>query len=321
VNAVSVRLLGPLELERAGRLVAFGGRAQRALLARLLLDANRTVAVDRLVEDLWGEAAPASSSKMVQIYVSKLRKELPEDMLVTRAPGYALEIDAEALDLVRFERLREEGRAALAGGFAATAADRLREALALWRGPALEEFREPFAVVEAARLEELRLSSLEDRIDADLVLGRHAGLDGELEALVARNPWRERLWGQLMLARYRTGRQADALAGYRRVREMLATELGIEPSAMLRDLERRILQQDPALDLATAARHPHRRPVAPERPGARLRHSTATRERPLRPRRHPRTSASPHLRAGAVPTRSPAGPPRWLPHGGSYTSR
>jgi DNA-binding SARP family transcriptional activator len=301
VNAVSVRLLGPLEVERAGRPVALGGRAQRALLARLLLDANRTVAVDRLVEDLWGEAAPATSSKMVQIYVSKLRKELPGDMLVTRAPGYALEIHAEALDLVRFERLRDAGRAALAGGLAATAADRLREALALWRGPALEEFREPFAVVEAARLEELRLSSLEDRIDADLALGRHAGLDGELEALVARNPWRERLWGQLMLARYRTGRQADALAGYRRLREMLATELGIEPSASLRDLERRILQQDPALDYTGVKRH-------------RVRNATATRERPLRPRIRPRTSASLRLPVGSaprVPTRSPAGPPRW----------
>jgi DNA-binding SARP family transcriptional activator len=277
VNAVSVSLLGPLEMERAGRPVALGGRAQRALLARLVLDANRTVAVDRLVEDLWGEAAPATSSKMVQIYVSKLRKELPGDMLVTRAPGYALEIDPEALDLVRFERLRDEGRAALAGGRAATAADRLRKALALWRGPALEEFREPFAIVEAARLEELRLSSLEDRIDADLALGRHAGLDGELEALVARNPWRERLWGQLMLARYRTGRQADALAGYRRLREMLATELGIEPSATLRDLERRILQQDPALDLRTAVR---------QRP----RHSISIRERPPRPRIRLRTT-------------------------------
>jgi DNA-binding SARP family transcriptional activator len=277
VNDVSVRLLGPLEIERAGRPVELGGRAQRALLARLLLDANRIVAVDRLVEDLWGEAAPATSSKMVQIYVSKLRKELPADMLVTRAPGYALAIDGEALDLFRFERLREEGRAALAGGRAATAAARLREALTLWRGPALEEFREPFAVVEAARLEELRLSSLEDRIDADLALGRHAGLDGELEALVARNPWRERLWGQLMLVRYRTGRQADALAGYRRLREMLASELGIEPSATLRDLERRMLQQDPALDLRTVVR---------QRP----RHTISIRERPLRPRIRLRTS-------------------------------
>jgi DNA-binding SARP family transcriptional activator len=254
VTALSVRLLGPLEVERAGSPVRLGGRAQRALLARLVLDANRTVAADRLLEDLWGDAAPATAPKMVQIYVSKLRKELPEDTLVTRAPGYALEVDPDSLDLFRFERLREQGRAALAEGRAGTGADRLREALALWRGPALGEFDEPFAIVEAARLEELRLSSVEDRIDADLALGRHAGLDGELEALVARNPWRERLWGQLMLARYRTGRQAEALADYRQLREKLATELGIEPSARLRELERRMLLQDPALDLAPVAR-------------------------------------------------------------------
>jgi DNA-binding SARP family transcriptional activator len=196
--------------------------------------------------------------KMVHIYVSKLRKELPGDMLVTRAPGYAVEIKPEVLDLARFERLHEQGRAALADGFAATAADRLREALTLWRGPALAEFDEPFAIVESARLEELCLSCIEDRIDADLALGRHAGLVGELAALVARNPLRERPRGQLMLARYRSGRQAEALAGYRQLREMLATELGIEPSAALRDLELRMLQQDPTLDLVTVKRLPHR---------------------------------------------------------------
>jgi DNA-binding SARP family transcriptional activator len=260
-DGVSARLLGPLEMERAGQPVPLGGPTQRALLARLLLDANRTVPVDRLVEDLWGDAAPASAVKMVHIYVSKLRKELPAGMLVTRAPGYALAIEPEALDLTRFERLREEGRAALADGFVARAADRIREALALWRGPALGEFDEPFAVVESARLEELRLSSVEDRIDADLALGRHAGLVGELESLVAASPLRERLWGQLMLARYRSGRQAEALAGYRQLRELLTTELGIEPSPALRDLEHRILRQDPALDVVTVERRPVRRPA------------------------------------------------------------
>jgi DNA-binding SARP family transcriptional activator len=255
-GGVSARLLGPLEMERAGRPLRLGTRGQRALLARLLLDANRTIAVDRLVADLWGEAAPASAVKMVHIYVSKLRKVLPADVLVTRAPGYALVMGSEALDLIRFERLREQGRAALADGLAAKAADRIREALALWRGPALAEFDEPFAVVESARLEELRLSSVEDRIDADLALGRHAGLVGELDALVAANPLRERLWGQLMLARYRSGRQAEALASYRQLRSLLTTELGIEPSAALRELERRILQQDAALELATVRRPP-----------------------------------------------------------------
>jgi DNA-binding SARP family transcriptional activator len=236
---VTARLLGPLEVERAGRAVPLGGRMQRALLARLLLDANRTVSVDRLVADLWGEAAPASAVKMIHIYVSKLRKELPPDVLVTRAPGYAFVIEPEALDLTRFERLREEGRA--------------EEALALWRGPALAEFDEPFAIVESARLEELRLLCVEDRIDADLALGRHAAVLGEVEALVAGHPLRERLWGQLMLARYRSGRQAEALAGYRELRELLITDLGIEPWPALRQLERRILQQDRGLDLVTAA--------------------------------------------------------------------
>jgi DNA-binding SARP family transcriptional activator len=257
-DGVSARLLGPLEMERAGSPVALGGPMQRALLARLLLDANRTVAIDRLVEDLWGEAVPASALKMVHIYVSKLRKELPDGMLVTRAPGYALVIEPEALDLTQFERLREQGRAALAAGFAAKAADLIRAALALWRGTALAEFGEPFAVVESARLEELRLSSVEDRIDADLALGRHAAVVGELDALVAGNPLRERLWGQLMLARYRSGRQAEALAAYRQLRELLTTELGIEPSPALRELEHQILRQDPSLDVAPVSRGPQR---------------------------------------------------------------
>jgi DNA-binding SARP family transcriptional activator len=257
-DRVSARLLGPLEMEHAGSPVALGGPMQRALLARLLLDANRTVAIERLVEDLWGEAAPASALKMVHIYVSKLRKELPDGMLVTRAPGYALAIDPEALDLTLFERLREQGRAALAAGFAAKAADLIRAALAMWRGAALAEFDEPFAVVESARLEELRLASVEDRIEADLALGRHAAVVGELEALVAGNPLRERLWGQLMLARYRSGRQAEALAAYRELRELLTGELGIEPSLALRELEHRMLRQDPTLDLASVSRRPHR---------------------------------------------------------------
>jgi DNA-binding SARP family transcriptional activator len=276
-DGLSARLLGPLEMEYRGSPVPLGAPTQRALLARLLLDPNRTVPIDRLVEDLWGEAAPASAVKMVHIYVSKLRKALPDGVLVTRAPGYALVIEPEALDLTSFERLREEGRAALADGLAATAADRIRQALALWRGLAFGEFDEPFAVGESARLEELRLSSVEDRIDADLALGRHAGLVGELESLVAANPLRERLRGQLMLARYRSGRQAEALAGYRQLRELLTTELGIEPAPALRELERRILQQDPALDLATVQRRLHRGPAGMRRRSVRLRAPLARR--------------------------------------------
>jgi DNA-binding SARP family transcriptional activator len=251
---VLARLLGPLEIELAGRPVPLGGRAPRALVARLLLDAGRAVPVDRLVEDLWGEKAPASAVKMIQIHVSALRKVLPEGVLVTRSPGYALEIERDAVDLARFERLRREGQEALAAGSPARAAERLREAAALWRGPALGEFDEPFAAIEAARLEELRLAAIEDRIDAELALGRHAGLSGELDALVARHPLRERLRGQLMLALYRSGRQAEALDGYRRLRAMLTSELGLEPTPALRELERRMLQQDPTLEIAPPTR-------------------------------------------------------------------
>lgn len=271
--SVQARLLGPLEIEHAGRPVAAGGRAQRALLARLLLDAGRTVSVDRLVEDLWGENAPASAHKMVQIYVSMLRKALPGGVIVTRSPGYAIELPPEAIDLVRFERLRERGRAALAAGSHAEARDLLRGALALWRGPALAEFQEPFAEIEARRLEEQHLATLEDRIDADLALGGDSSLIGELEALVARHPLRERARGQLMLALYRAGRQADALEGHRRFRQMLADELGIEPSPALRELERRILQHHPALDGP-----PDRGPVRPHlgRPSRAVRQGVVT---------------------------------------------
>ena len=245
---VYARVLGPLEVEAAGELVSIGGRAQRALLTRLLLDAGRTVSSARLVEDLWGEDAPASAAKMVQIYVSMLRKVLPEGLLVTRSPGYAVDLPPEAVDLVCFERLRDEGRAALRAGSPVRAADLLREALALWRGPALAEFEEPFAAIESRRLEEQHLAGTEDRIDADLAAGSDSSLIGELEALVARNPLRERPRSQLMVALYRAGRQVDALAGYRAFRETLAAELGIEPSPALRDLENRILQHDPTLD-------------------------------------------------------------------------
>jgi DNA-binding SARP family transcriptional activator len=264
---LTVRLLGPLEVSHERTPLPLGPPAQRALLARLLLDANRTVAVDRLVVDLWGEDPPASAVKMVHVHVSQLRKRLPDGLLVTRAPGYAAHVTPEALDLVRFDRLRTRGRAALAGGSPAEAAARLRDALALWRGPALEEFDAPFFITEARRLEEFRLACVEDRIEADLALGRHAEVAGEIDALVARNPLRERLHGQLMLALYRSGRQADALAAYRWLRRHLADELGIDPSPPLRELERRMLQHDPALGLA--ARVLHLRPRAVPRPARR----------------------------------------------------
>jgi DNA-binding SARP family transcriptional activator/pimeloyl-ACP methyl ester carboxylesterase len=248
------RLLGPLEARDGTALVSLGARKQRALLARLLLDVNRTVSVERLVEDLWGDRAPDSAIKMVQIHISQLRKLVPSRMLLTRPPGYMVELEPEALDLVRFRRLREEGRVMLARDDPAGAATRLREALELWRGPALAEFEEPFAAVERTHLEELRLTCVEDRVDAELALGSHDALAGELKTLVARHPYRERLRAQHMLALYRAGRQPEALATYQQYRRTLAEELGIAPSQRLKDLELQMLQQDPRLEPAPSAR-------------------------------------------------------------------
>jgi DNA-binding SARP family transcriptional activator len=244
---IEARLLGPFEMEHARAPIPLGTLGQRALLARLLLDANRTVAVDRLVEDLWGPAVPPSAIKMLHVRVCQLRKALPAGVLITRAPGYTVQLEPEALDLTRFDRLRNQGRVALASGFAAQAAEALRDALRLWRGPALAEFDEPFAVVERRRLEELHMTCTEDLIDAELGLGAHAALVAELDALVAAHPLRERLREQLMLALYRSGRQAQALASYRQYRQLLASELGLQASPALRELELRILEQDAGL--------------------------------------------------------------------------
>jgi DNA-binding SARP family transcriptional activator len=247
------RLLGPLEVRDGDSPIVLGGLKQQALLVRLLVSPNRAVAVDRLVDDLWGETAPDSATKMVQIFVSQLRKVLPAGLLVTRAPGYLAEVDPEAIDAGRFDRLRRTGNAALAAGDAAAAAAQLRAALGLWRGDALGEFAEPFAQAERSRLDELRLLCLEDRVEADLIAGRHAELVGELAAEVARHPLRERLHRQSMLALYRTGRHADALAVYQDFRRRLDDDLGLEPSLELRELQARILNQDPALEPPRAA--------------------------------------------------------------------
>jgi len=227
------RLLGPLEVVHGGEAVPARGQKKRALLARLLLDANRTVSVDALVDALWGDDVPPTAVKMVHIYVSQLRKELPAGALQTRPPGYRLEVGPEAVDLLLFSQLCAQARAALGEGDAAQAAELLRTALGLWRGPALAEFSEPFAAAEAAHLEELRLLALEDRIDADLALGRHADVVGELQSLVAAHPLRERPRNRLMLALYRAGRHAEALATYQELRVVLRDELGIEPSEQL----------------------------------------------------------------------------------------
>jgi DNA-binding SARP family transcriptional activator/flavin reductase (DIM6/NTAB) family NADH-FMN oxidoreductase RutF len=240
VAPIEYRLLGPLEARDEDGPVQLGGAKPRALLALLLLDAGRTVSSARLIDELWGEDAPPSARKMVQINVSHLRKVLPPGVLRTDAAGYRLQIDSDTLDLGRFERLAGEGRAALAAGDHAVAAARLAQALALWRGPALAEFGEPFAAREAMRLEALRLAALEDRIEADLALGRHSAVAAELDGLVRDHPRRERLRGQHMLALYRAGRQTDALASYRDAWRALG-ELGLLPSAELRKLEAAIL--------------------------------------------------------------------------------
>jgi DNA-binding SARP family transcriptional activator/pimeloyl-ACP methyl ester carboxylesterase len=248
---MNFRVLGPFEADDQGKPVELGGPKQRALLADLVLNASRTVSRDRLIDDLWGERPPATAAKMVQVYVARLRKVLSPGALETRPSGYAIEIDSDALDLWEFEWLDSEGRDLYSAGDAEGASNRLREALALWRGPALAGLAEPFAIAERARLEELRLASLEDRIEADLATGRHSELVGELDWLVVQHPYRERLRSQQMLALYRCGRQADALLAYREARRTL-TELGLEPSPPLRDLERRILAQDDALNMAGA---------------------------------------------------------------------
>src|SRR5262245_11272449 len=257
------RVLGPFEVVAGGEPVALGGTKQRALLARLLLDAGRPVAADRLVEDLWGEAPPDTARKMIQVYVSRLRKLLPEGALQTQPPGYQLAPAAGSLDLERFERLHAEGRVALDERRYDDARRALCEALALWRGPPLAEFaNEPFAAPEAARLQELRTATVEERIQADLELGRATDVVAELEALVDEHPLRERLRGYLMLALYRSGRQADALAAFQEGRRALSDELGLEPSAELRALGLRILRHAPSLAPTTNVRRlPVRRPV------------------------------------------------------------
>ena len=272
------RILGPLEVVHADNPVALGGGKQRALLALLLLHANEVVTSDRLIDELWGGAPPATAAKSVQVYVSQLRKALRDGPgangrdgpLLTRGGGYVLALGAEELDLDRFQRAVDEGRRALEDDTPERAAERLREGLSLWRGGPLQDFAyEPFAQAEIARLEDLRLAALEARIDADLACGRHAELVGEIESLVAGHPLRERLRAQLMLALYRCDRQADALEAYRDGRRRLVDELGIEPSPTLQRLERAILdQRDDLAAPVPAAGPPRRRPPQPDGPAA-----------------------------------------------------
>src|SRR6266511_1270969 len=249
------RILGPLEALEEGRPVALGGSKQRALLAILLLHAPDVVSRDRLIDQLWGASPPDTAPTALQVYVSQLRKILGRETIVTRARGYSMQVGAGELDLDRFERLIGDARAQ----DPAEAAETLREALALWRGTPLAEFDSvEFADAERARLEEQRLTALEQRIEADLTLGRHAAVVPELEGLVREHPLRERLRGQLMRALYRCGRQADALEVYRSGRRLLDEELGLEPDDALQRLEKAILNHDPSLEspLVPAVRRP-----------------------------------------------------------------
>jgi predicted ATPase/DNA-binding SARP family transcriptional activator len=250
------RILGTLEVRADGGPVALGGAKPRGLLAVLLLHPNEPVSAERLALALWGEDAPAGAVKTIHVHVSRLRRALANPgVLATTPAGYLLRVAPDELDADRFERLSAEGHEALADDRPERAAITLREALALWRGPALADLAfGAFAQAEVARLEEERLSALEARVEADLALGGHAELVGELQQLVALHPLRERLHGQLMRSLYGSGRQADALKTYRDARDVLVERLAIEPGPELRALERAILMQDPVLDPAPRAR-------------------------------------------------------------------
>ena len=240
------RILGPLEVHDGAEMREVTGTGQRALLAVLLLHANEVVSIDRLIDELWPGDPPGSGIAALRVRVSQLRKSLgtAAERLETAPPGYRLRLAPGELDVDRFSDLVEEA----ARAEHREAAEKLREALGLWRGPALGDFAyESFAQAAILRLEELRLTALEQRIEVDLALGRHAELVGELEELVTQQPLRERLRGQLMLALYRSGRQAEALETYREARRTLVGELGIEPGPALHELEQAILRQDPAL--------------------------------------------------------------------------
>ncbi|MGZ4335357.1 MAG: nSTAND1 domain-containing NTPase, partial [Gaiellaceae bacterium] len=255
-SRLEFRILGPLSVRVDGAPVPIGGPKQRALLALLLLSANRVVSRERLINELFADQSVNAADHALRNHVSRLRKVLApaagdEPRVVARAPGYLLRVEPAELDLERFERLVAEGREALATGDAAAAAEALHAAERLWEGRPLADLElEPFARVEVERLEELRLAAVEQRVDAELALGHALALVSELEALAVEYPYRERFRAQLMLALYRSGRQAEGLEVYRRTRALLNGELGLEPGTELQELQRAILVQDPSLVLA-----------------------------------------------------------------------
>jgi DNA-binding SARP family transcriptional activator len=271
---VKFGILGPLEVVEQGRVLALGGSRQRTLLALLLISANEVVSADRLADELWGAEPPRAAANALHYHVSQLRKTLaPSDAIVTQEPGYVIRVGADELDLFRFERLVRDAQEAEPE----LSARLLRDALGLWRGPALADLaNEPFAEAEIRRLEELRLGALERRVEADLALERHPELVAELEMLVQAHPLRERLRAALMRALYGSGRQADALEVYRETRRLLVDELGIEPSPALHELEQAILRQDPVLTSHDGSAGPPRQRLImvvagePERLGALL---------------------------------------------------
>jgi YVTN family beta-propeller protein len=247
-SRLQFRVLGRLEASRNGEPIELGTRKQRAVLALLLLSANRVVSTERLIDELWGSSPPESARSALQVYIAGLRKALGSDGAILRTipPGYVLQVERGALDLERFAELRDEARGAEDPEHRSAL---LHDALSLWRDEPLAELgAEPFASAAVPQLEQLRLETLEQRIEADLELGRHAALVSELEALVAEHPYRERLRAYLMLALYRSGRQAEALETYREGRRTLNDELGLKPGHDLRELETAILRQDESLD-------------------------------------------------------------------------
>ena len=254
---LTFRLLGSFEVVGPDGPLALGGLKQRAIVAVLALTPGRPVSAHRLVEEIWGPEAPGQATASLQAYVSNLRRILEPDrapreqarVLVSDGAGYVLAVDRDAVDAQRFERLAGEGKALLRDGPPEAARGTLMEALALWRGTALHEFRDqPVIASEAARLTEVRAETLEARIAADLALGQHASVIAELQRLVEEEPLREQLWAHLMLALYRSARQSDALASYQQCRRRLDEEVGIEPHPSLRQLEAEILAQAPSLD-------------------------------------------------------------------------
>jgi predicted ATPase/DNA-binding SARP family transcriptional activator len=259
---VEFRMLGPFEVLVAGEVRVVPGGAERAVLQLLLLNAGRVVPASSLVDALWGEDLPVNATNALQGRMSRLRRALsdaglPESLVVTRRPGYVLDVDPDRIDVHRFTHLIGAARRLAEQGSAAEATQTYAEALGLWRGEPLAEFAEQsWARNEIHRLTELRLAATEERIDLELAAGRHADLVADLEALTAHQPLRERLHGQLMLALYRSGRHADALSAYQRIRRTLSEELGLDPSSELRGLEQAILRQDPRLDAPPRAAAP-----------------------------------------------------------------